>query len=143
MEKAQVKETKHIYAKDWVEKGPMYQEVQKNKVDALEQKLNKASDQASLKTILRIQKAAEHNQRVRTIRTKNLLKLVGNEDENEDLAEQNTLIREKLEKAELRKNKALEQRVQNALDSQNKFFFDPEVHYKREMDQKKNFMADK
>jgi len=45
---------------------------------------------------------------VRTIRTKNLLKLVGNEDENEDLAEQNTLIREKLEKAELRKNKALE-----------------------------------
>jgi len=61
MEKAQVKETKHIYAKDWVEKGPMYQEVQKNKVDALEQKLNKASDQASLKTILRIQKAAEHN----------------------------------------------------------------------------------
>ena len=44
MQKAQVQETKNAYAKDWVEKGPMYQEVQKKKVDAMEQKLNKASE---------------------------------------------------------------------------------------------------
>jgi len=36
MQKAHVKESKHLYAKDHVEKGPIYQQEQKNKVNALE-----------------------------------------------------------------------------------------------------------
>jgi len=42
-------------------------------VKVLEEKLNKAEQQASLQTILRIQKAAEHNEKVRSVRTKHLL----------------------------------------------------------------------
>ena len=40
----------------------------------LEEKLNKAEQQASLQTILRIQKAAEHNEKVRLNKNEHLLK---------------------------------------------------------------------